>query len=123
MFRSEMTDVRRIIDMLSKNVMDLGDLVRENSSGNTNTGIAAASTININRQNVDKRSNERTPAYSMTEQTGYSRIRDREIRAPMSAAYMVLPSGLVAKLGLGFNGDPRVLRVNDFIYRLEQMRA
>lgn len=128
MVYNEMSDVRKMIDSLSKNVKDLSEIVRGQSSICTNPNMVGPRPGSIS--NGDKGSSVSTPSVPSSNQQNYSRIRNVEIRAPQVNSYEAIQPAhndpfkiRIDKLGLNFSGDTRELRVNDFIYRLEQMRA
>lgn len=124
MVQSEMADVRRMIASLSNKVEGLAAVARVDADGtnaNRPQNSAGPNVSNeatqVNNGLTVNRNLNRPPLNTTNTQftNGYA------------ANAMCVPNEIlrirVDKLGLSFSGDPRDLRVNDFIYRLEQMRA
>uniref|UniRef100_A0A1I8NKY6 Retrotransposon gag domain-containing protein n=1 Tax=Musca domestica TaxID=7370 RepID=A0A1I8NKY6_MUSDO len=127
MVETEISDVKRMVDSLSKGMRELSDTVRKQLIVPPTATVAANSITNSNANPTSNNNNDAVnrnmPPIIQFPSASQTPLSD-QFTGPITNTFRVEPLGIrVDKLGLNFSGDPKGLRVMDFIKRLEIMQA
>lgn len=127
MVETEISDVKKMIDSLSKGMRELSDTVRKQLIVPPTATVASNSITNSNANPTSNNNNDAVnrnmPPIIQFPSASQTPLSD-QFTGPITNTFRVEPLGIrVDKLGLNFSGDPKGLRVMDFIKRLEIMQA